>query len=639
MAIVISQGTLTDQETTSNVGLPMSNSVVYYNGNNADYGTIYRTQPNLRLVVNFLARNIAQLGVKPFERISDTERLSLGDHALGQLIREPNPIIKYTHYRMIYSLVADLSIYDTAFLLKTRNENNGLMRLWRLPPEQMQPLEANPWTPTKWRWNGSPQRPVFDEMADLITFRGFNPTDQRYGMSPIEAIKQTLIESQASADYRAQFWRSGARISGVIQRPAVGQGTPRWSDEARERFETDWEARWAGAATTAGGTPLLEDGMTYNQISFSARDSEYLGARRLSREEVAAQYHISPLFVGILENANFSNVKEQHRHLYQDTLGPWLVQIQEGLQQQLVPEFPDLNQRSTYIEFDMSDKLKGSFEEVAAQLQTAVGAPWMTRNEARAADNKPPIPGGDEIVTPLNMQVGAAAPPPQTAAQRRSPLKSVETKAITEMPQEFRRWALGHADLMRDYFGAQSDALLAHLGSGAAVGDVWDDAYWNANLQTSLMGMAQNMGAVCGAAIAAQFSGQFDPARMDPYLAKNTTIAAESINLTTRQQLAAALGDSDAVRSVFEVASSSRADQIGTSRATAVGNFSQSEGALQGGAGRKRWIVNSRNSRHPDLSGQVVDIDKAFSNGARWPGDHSLNISQRSGCVCGLEFV
>lgn len=40
-----------------------------------------------------------------------------------------------------------------------------------------------------------------------------------------------------------------------------------------------------------------------------------------------------------------------------------------------------------YVEFSVAGKLRGSFEEQTATMQAAVGAPWLTRNEARARMN------------------------------------------------------------------------------------------------------------------------------------------------------------------------------------------------------------------------------------------------------------
>jgi hypothetical protein len=133
--------------------------------------------------------------------------------------------------------------------------------------------------------------------------------------------------------------------------------------------------------------------------------------------------------VGILDHATFSNVKEQHKQLYQDTLGPWLEWIQQELEKQLLPEAGDPT--GLYIEFNLADKLKGSFEEQAASLQALIGRPVMTANEGRARLNLPRMddPTCDQLAAPLNMSTpphlpaapndGAAAgqlPPAQTAA-------------------------------------------------------------------------------------------------------------------------------------------------------------------------------------------------------------------------------
>ncbi|MDX2863445.1 phage portal protein, partial [Streptomyces scabiei] len=68
-----------------------------------------------------------------------------------------------------------------------------------------------------------------------------------------------------------------------------------------------------------------------------------------------------------------------------------------------------------YIEANLEAKLRGSFTEQAALLQTAVGAPYMLRSEARAVQNLPHVDGTDELVTPLNVIVGGLASPRDTA--------------------------------------------------------------------------------------------------------------------------------------------------------------------------------------------------------------------------------
>lgn len=365
----------------------------------ADYHQIWRTQGSVRMVVTFLARNIAQLGLPVYRRNGDADRERLQDHPLAMLLRQPNPWT--TRYRFINSLVHDFAIHDVAYWLKTKVDGNTV-GLVRLPPMLVTPKGENWLTPEEFEVAGSKSRKRYP--ADqVVYFRGYGGGDgiDDAGVSPLEALRQTLREEWTGSEMREQIMRNGARASGYLERPA---GAPQWTPEAKERFRAQWRAQYVGdGGAEAGGTPILEDGMTFKDVSQTAKDLQYVEGRKLTREEVAAAYFIPPPMVGILDKASFSNITEQHKMLYQDCLGPWLVMIQDEIALQLVPDFEPSNPQNFYAEFNLREKLTGSFEERAASMQASIGAPWMTRNEGRALDNRPPIEGGDELVQPLNV--------------------------------------------------------------------------------------------------------------------------------------------------------------------------------------------------------------------------------------------
>jgi HK97 family phage portal protein len=359
-----------------------------------EYGEIWRTQESVRTVVTFLARNIAQLGLPMYKRQGDTDRQRLTEHPLAQLLGQPNPWT--TRYRFINALVHDFAIYDTAYLLKMKLDGSTVGAV-RLPPRMVEPKGDNWLTPEAFEFRG--QKGARTIPADqIVYFRGYN-VDEDTGCSPMESLRRTLKEAWSASEMRDQVMRNGARASGYLERPA---DAPKWSGEAKGRFKLDWQQQYAGSGTEAGGTPILEDGMTFKEASQTAKDLQYIEARKLTREEVAAAYFIPPPMVGILDHASFSNITEQHKMLYQDTLGPWLTMIQDEIALQLIPDF-ESKPRLLYVEFNLREKLSGSFEERAQSMQTAIGAPWMTVNEGRALDNRPPIDGGDELVRPLNV--------------------------------------------------------------------------------------------------------------------------------------------------------------------------------------------------------------------------------------------
>lgn len=371
--------------------IDLSSPMAFSNARSVDYLELWRKQPALRTTVSFLARNIAQLGIHAFARKDDTERERLDfDAPLSKVLRQPNPWT--TRYRMMDALIHDLAIFDRAYWLKSKGDNG--LSLVRIPPTMMKPVGDNWVTPAAFELRGSGEAKQIP--ADqIVYFRGYSGSDD-FGASPIEALRQMLAEEFAASKARAEVLRNGARVSGYIQRP---KDAPIWQDDQRKKFARAWKSQYAGGPES-GGTPILEDGMTFVNASQSARDLQYVEARKLSREEVAAVYFVPPPMVGILDKATFSNITEQHKMLYQDTLGPWLTMISEELALQLIP---DVATPDTYVEFNLREKLTGSFEERAAQMQTSVGGPWMTINEARALDNRPPIEGGDELIKPLNV--------------------------------------------------------------------------------------------------------------------------------------------------------------------------------------------------------------------------------------------
>lgn len=360
--------------------------------------TLWREQPHLRTVVGFMARNIAQLGLHVYQRDDDGGRSRRDDSPLAQVLRHPNADM--TGYELIRGLVSDLALYDHALWVVTV-EADGTPAIRPVPPAWV----AGTYDNTAFSYGGhiitppGAQRQIRIPKENAVVFHGWNPTDPRTGSSPIHALKGTLAEQVHAQMYRDQRWRKGARADAYISRP---KDAPSWSPEARNRFVRAWRDRYTGEdASDGGGNPLLEDGMELKRTGFSARDDQFVEGAKLSLATVAQVYHVNPTMVGLLDNANYSNVREFRRSLYGDTLGPLLEEIQQRINSKLAPKIgadPD-----EYAEFNVKAKLQGSFEEQAQVMQSAVGAPWMTVNEARAKENMPSVAEGDALVQPLNI--------------------------------------------------------------------------------------------------------------------------------------------------------------------------------------------------------------------------------------------
>ena len=197
----------------------------------------------------------------------------------------------------------------------------------------------------------------------------------------------------------------------VIKRPLEA---PPWSDDAKKLFTSSWRNAWAGDGPEAGGTPVLEDGMELAKAdSFTPVDLQFIEGRQASLVELCTFFHVAPELMGA-RAGTYSNLQAFRVGLYQETLGPIMVPIEQAITLQAARPMMG-GDVEVYCEFNVEAMMRGTFEEQAQVLQSAVGAPYLTRNEARTLFNRPPLPDGDEIVTPLNVLIGGLASPSDTA--------------------------------------------------------------------------------------------------------------------------------------------------------------------------------------------------------------------------------
>ena len=609
---------------------------------------MYRAQPHLRNVISFLGRNIAQVRVHVYEVVSENDRVRRRDSLAARVLRKPNP--QSTGYQLMYGLVVDKKLYDVAYWLLTWDR--GLPQLWRVPPTWVERVDKNPFEISHYRMKTS-RGTVDVSPEDIIEFRGYDPTSTTKVSPAIVSLREILSEQIAATVYRSQVWERGGRVSSVLKRPA---GAPKWSDEAATRFKRDWRAKWTGQGEDAGGTPVLEDGMELQRIDFNAKEQEWVDGIKLGLSIVAATYHVNPTMVGLLDNANYSNVREFRKMLYGDTLGPDFEDIQEVINAELLPR---IGEEHLYAEFNIGAKLQGNFEEQAQYLQSATGASYMTRNEARARLNLPAIEGADELIIPLNVLEGGMASPTDSDPYKGLRIPGNTSQALGDTKEgrgEVSEPETGVAEkagssaadrrayqkALETFFRRQRSVVLSRMGAKKEAW--WDQDRWNRELSKDLYRL--HISTSAAAAKRALFKARLDPNMYDEertheYWEEVAEEQAERINKSTKQNLDQVMDeDSDVTAEhVFDVAEGSRVKNLATTMASSVAAWGILEAGKQTGAATKTWVVTSGNPRssHAAMNGETVWLSENFSNGMSWPGDGSIgDADELAGCQCEL---
>jgi HK97 family phage portal protein len=234
-------------------------------------------------------------------------------------------------------------------------------------------------------------------------------------MSRLEPLRQTILNEDAARRAAAAMWSNGGRPSFVVSHPKA------MSQPVQDRLSAQLAGLHKGVDNW-GKIAILEEGMTPTLLPLDAEAMQYIEARKINREEACGMYDVPPPVVHILDRATFSNITEQMRSMYRDTMAPRLGLFESAMDAQLRPDFDPSG--TIYAEFLLDEVMRGAFEQRAAANQSAIFSGQRTPNEVRKQDNLPPLDGGDSLY------INAGAVPLDVAAQEAPPVQVVVPQRV-----------------------------------------------------------------------------------------------------------------------------------------------------------------------------------------------------------------
>jgi HK97 family phage portal protein len=620
---------------------------------------LYNTQDNLAAVVDFISSSIAQLPLKVYTRDENDERKRDRDSVAAKLLWLPNN--DQTEYEFMFSLVEELKIFGCVYVLKLPDpDSESGLQLRIIPTDWVTNTEkVTPYGPDKIRVTADGYGSIEIPREEFVPFRKYSPGNPSGYVSPISALRQTLEEQIQAGRFRKELWRSSGRLNAQIVRPKDVQP---WTEETKKKWVEAFREAWGAGGSKAGSIPLMEDGMEIKTFNASFKEQQWVESVKLSREAVAAAYRINPSLVWHSDTQTYASSKDNARALYAECLGPDLQMIQQRINSFLLPMIGASS--DTYVEFDLTEKLKGDFEQRAAVIQSSVGGPWLTRNEARRDNNLPPIEGGDELIVPLNVVTGGQASPQDTHSNQMSRMvlcscgkNHPKTKAEEE-PEEIsisgkvpQREQDKVADLLDGFFRRQAKSIIPKLGAEA---DWWNEERWNKELADDLEPVMDEIATKHGEKMAGALGVEYIAEKTVNYLRKMAEGRAETINAETKKKIQQAVDDADedeedpedVVRHEMDKRSDVDAALLGAMLSKVAAGWGTEEATRQAtdqGSRKKVFKVwetgaNARES-HQLMDGETVPIDEPFSNGADWPGDDSLDPDESCGCNCSTRVI
>jgi HK97 family phage portal protein len=347
--------------------------------------------------VSIISETLAALPLHMYEDLGARGKRPAPEHPLDERLHDtPNQ----------YQTALEFREMMTAFALL---RGRGVAEKRRAGPRDYELIPLHPdalareWTregDVRWRYR-DPMRGGEERVltADEVFVLG-----GRFGKSVIEYARDSLGLALTMEGYAGSFYQRGARHSGVLSHPKL------LSPKARKNLRGALN-EYAAGGDHEGRPMLLEEGMTWTQISLSNKDAEFLESRKFSVAEIARWFRVPPHKLQDLERSTNNNIEHQAIEFVTDTILPWCERWEQVIGRDLIttPRF--------FAEHNLSALLRGDSKSQAEAWALGIQWGWLSPNEVRSMDNKNPYVGGDLYQRPLNMEpVGSGGSQPGAVA-------------------------------------------------------------------------------------------------------------------------------------------------------------------------------------------------------------------------------
>lgn len=325
--------------------------------------------------------------------------VAAADHPLDRILSlEPNPWMTAAQFYttgLVFAL-----LWGNLYIAIERNQAGRVTGLYLVEPWTMQP-DLRSSTPSYiWQSRGGNQVRIPGE--NILHIAGLS-LDPKRGLPLVSAARNSLGAGIAQIDFTGRFYANSATPPFVVE-------TPIEMDEEQTAIMRRSLSEKATGLGNAFKMLFLPQGVTVKEMQMSLKDAQFNESARHVIGEVSRIFNVPPDMLFDLERATFNNIEHQSIRFGRHSVRPWVVKIEQEFERKLFDTGSGFR-----AEFDMEGILRGDFKSRAEGYNLGINAGWMTRNEARARESMPPLPGLDAPLVPLNM-TGAPGDAPENDA-------------------------------------------------------------------------------------------------------------------------------------------------------------------------------------------------------------------------------
>lgn len=215
-----------------------------------------------------------------------------------------------------------------------------------------------------------------------LSFNGFT------GAGTIDMARESMQFAKSTQTAGNKFFDSGMRQAVVLTHP--GHITP----VGQAALGTNFDQQLASNRTI-----VLEENVKPTTLTFSPEQSQFLLSREFGVTEIARWFNLPESMLENNARSTFSNIEAKFLYFMQMSVRPRCRVYEQEFDWKLLGNHPEY-----YTSFNINAIMRADAAARANYYMTMVQNGIMSRNEIRQLENLNNADGGDEFLTPMNLE-------------------------------------------------------------------------------------------------------------------------------------------------------------------------------------------------------------------------------------------
>jgi HK97 family phage portal protein len=341
--------------------------------------------------IKILAESVSKLPLKVYQEDENGINKAVRHYLYKLLKLRPNPYMSASDFAKCNE--TQRNTYGNAYVNIETDEKGRIVGLWPIDSSKVTIWidDVGLLSSKNKIWYevdvGAERRKLMPD--EILHFKSGVTLDGIVGIPPLDYLRMTVENAASAEKFINNFYKQGLQVKGIVQ--YVGD----LNEDAKRTFREKFEEMSSGLKNSHR-IALMPIGYEFKPISLSMSDAQFLENTELTIRQIATAFGIKMHQLNDLSRATHHNVAEQQRQFYVDTLLPILTMYEQEMTYKL---FLDSElEAGYYVKFNVDSILRSDIKTRYEAYGIGIEKGFITPNEARALEEKPPLPGGDQLV-------------------------------------------------------------------------------------------------------------------------------------------------------------------------------------------------------------------------------------------------